>query len=321
MIAPFLELPSAEEYPEYYDVIESPISIAEVSTRLRSKHYGTLQALLDDLDVMWRNAMTFNEPASDIYKDAVALQKLTRQTMVKLITDNSSSAAPSKPSPSQGAKRPKIEPPKEEEEPLLVLDNVDEKTVNSERENFTATIRALVQAALLRDGADLIFQRKHYFLSSNTFTFVSQSDMSSHFPSTQTMQLVMRAGGYAHNGWHGVHINGKSIPALREQMQKLLLHTDNGDEDAELRLWGTADEYQAWLRKNKARWSRQRAERKAGGPKTERRTKASTTAQHASLPQSHQSATLNSRDGAGIVPSDAFTVHHEVWCLYVSFLS
>lgn len=81
----FMKLPSRVEYPEYYDIIKRPIDLDKIGTRLIHGHYITLEELLSDLVLCFDNACKFNEPDSQIYKDAVALQHLALQTKLELI--------------------------------------------------------------------------------------------------------------------------------------------------------------------------------------------------------------------------------------------
>uniref|UniRef100_A0A915DFK5 Protein polybromo-1 n=1 Tax=Ditylenchus dipsaci TaxID=166011 RepID=A0A915DFK5_9BILA len=72
----FMKLPSRAEYPEYYDVIRKPMDLARVRSKLQpTNQYDSLKALVADLNLVFDNACKFNEPDSQIYKDALTLQK------------------------------------------------------------------------------------------------------------------------------------------------------------------------------------------------------------------------------------------------------
>ncbi|EDO33982.1 predicted protein, partial [Nematostella vectensis] len=71
----FKRLPPKDLYPEYYAVIKEPIDLKMISTRVRSSYYSTIEDLEKDLQVMVKNAHTFNEPGSQVYKDASAIKK------------------------------------------------------------------------------------------------------------------------------------------------------------------------------------------------------------------------------------------------------
>ena len=70
----FMNLPSDKEVPYYYDVIENPMAIDIVQTNIRDKNYSTIVEFVDDVDLMFNNAMHFNEENSEIHQDAKELQ-------------------------------------------------------------------------------------------------------------------------------------------------------------------------------------------------------------------------------------------------------
>ncbi|XP_049837847.1 protein polybromo-1 isoform X3 [Schistocerca gregaria] len=81
----FQLLPSKKRYPEYYEVIENPIDLKMIATKIQQNKYQTLNDLEKDLLLMTRNACQFNEPGSQIYKDAKALRKIisSRKTEIE----------------------------------------------------------------------------------------------------------------------------------------------------------------------------------------------------------------------------------------------
>lgn len=72
----FQLLPSKKKYPEYYDVIETPIDLKIIATKIQNAEYSNLADMEKDLLLMAKNACHFNEPGSQIYKDAKALKKV-----------------------------------------------------------------------------------------------------------------------------------------------------------------------------------------------------------------------------------------------------
>ena len=66
----FAELPSSVDYPDYYDLITSPISLAEI----HSKAYSCLEELLADISLMTANAMKYNLEGSLVYEDAMQIR-------------------------------------------------------------------------------------------------------------------------------------------------------------------------------------------------------------------------------------------------------
>ncbi|KAG8292052.1 Protein polybromo-1 [Homalodisca vitripennis] len=72
----FQLLPSKKRYPKYYEVIDNPIDLRAIARKIQESKYTSLNEMEKDLLQMTRNACTFNEPGSQIYKDAKALRKI-----------------------------------------------------------------------------------------------------------------------------------------------------------------------------------------------------------------------------------------------------
>ncbi|XP_044002425.1 protein polybromo-1-like [Aphidius gifuensis] len=68
--------PSKKLYPEYYEVIETPIDLKTIARKIQDGSYNYLNEMERDLMLMCRNACDFNEPGSQIYKDAKLLKKI-----------------------------------------------------------------------------------------------------------------------------------------------------------------------------------------------------------------------------------------------------
>ncbi|XP_022920699.1 protein polybromo-1 isoform X3 [Onthophagus taurus] len=84
----FMKLPSKNEYPDYFEVIKDPIDMEKIFHKLKSGIYETLDDLVLDFDLMFDNACKYNEPDSQIYKDALVLQRICRQTKLQLKEDD-----------------------------------------------------------------------------------------------------------------------------------------------------------------------------------------------------------------------------------------
>lgn len=80
----FTKLPSRSEYPDYYDIIKDPIDMERIGQKLKQNVYESVDELAADFLVMLENACKYNEPDSQIYKDALVLQQLTLQTKQSL---------------------------------------------------------------------------------------------------------------------------------------------------------------------------------------------------------------------------------------------
>ncbi|XP_046573937.1 protein polybromo-1-like isoform X7 [Haliotis rubra] len=72
----FQLLPSKSKYPEYFEIIKEPVDLKMIAQKIQEGQYKYRRQMERDLMVMIKNAKTFNEPKSQIYKDAVSLKKI-----------------------------------------------------------------------------------------------------------------------------------------------------------------------------------------------------------------------------------------------------
>lgn len=86
----FMKLPSKNDYPDYYEVIKNPIDMERIAYKLKNSNYSTLEEMVSDFVLMFDNACKYNEPDSQIYKDALILQRLCLQTKMQLCEDEES---------------------------------------------------------------------------------------------------------------------------------------------------------------------------------------------------------------------------------------
>lgn len=84
----FQKLPTKAEYPEYYEVIKSPIDLEKICNKQRNGTYESLDHIANDFMQMFDNACKFNEPDSQIYKDALILQRLLLQTKLTISSED-----------------------------------------------------------------------------------------------------------------------------------------------------------------------------------------------------------------------------------------
>lgn len=77
-----------QDYPDYYEVIKNPIDMEKIAHKLKSNMYETLDDLVADFVLMFDNACKYNEPDSQIYKDALVLQRVCLQTKLQLKEDD-----------------------------------------------------------------------------------------------------------------------------------------------------------------------------------------------------------------------------------------
>jgi ATP-dependent helicase STH1/SNF2 len=77
----YLELPSRQDYPDYYEMIKSPLCLNQVAERIDSNNYSNLSDLINDYDLIFKNAMTYNVEGSMVYEDALVLKQLVHDTV------------------------------------------------------------------------------------------------------------------------------------------------------------------------------------------------------------------------------------------------
>jgi len=71
----FLEKPSPEQFPDYYEIVLKPIAINDILRKCRGKLYGNLQEFLDDWKLMFANASQFNGADSWVAEDGKTIKK------------------------------------------------------------------------------------------------------------------------------------------------------------------------------------------------------------------------------------------------------
>jgi len=78
----FNEAVSVDDYPEYYDMVDEPMDFGSIYDRLEGGQYGSSgAAVMDDLELVWSNCITFNADGSEIAD--LALQN--KRQVLKLV--------------------------------------------------------------------------------------------------------------------------------------------------------------------------------------------------------------------------------------------
>ena len=72
----FVQLPTKEELPAYYGVIGSPMDLRTVREKIDEGKYRRWDSFERDMLLVFANAQQFNMEGSQIYEDAVALEKV-----------------------------------------------------------------------------------------------------------------------------------------------------------------------------------------------------------------------------------------------------
>ena len=70
--------PNPEQYPDYYEVIREPIDLKTIDMKITKSIYKSIDDMMNDVFLMFKNAKQYNEPNSLVYQDAVLLEQLAR---------------------------------------------------------------------------------------------------------------------------------------------------------------------------------------------------------------------------------------------------
>ncbi|KZO96326.1 Bromodomain-containing protein [Calocera viscosa TUFC12733] len=82
----FMELPSRKDWPHYYQAIEHPICMNQILEKVNKNEYKSVAECTADVDLMFNNALSFNEEGSDIAEDAKFLMKAWHDSLKSLPT-------------------------------------------------------------------------------------------------------------------------------------------------------------------------------------------------------------------------------------------
>eukprot|EP01102_Stenamoeba_stenopodia_P006826 TRINITY_DN190_c0_g1_i1.p1 TRINITY_DN190_c0_g1~~TRINITY_DN190_c0_g1_i1.p1 ORF type:complete len:1013 (-),score=292.50 TRINITY_DN190_c0_g1_i1:62-3100(-) len=76
--------PVALNIPDYFDVIKHPMDLGTIKERLDDGHYHSISEFASDVRLVWKNAMTYNPPGSDVYIMADIVAKAFESKYAKL---------------------------------------------------------------------------------------------------------------------------------------------------------------------------------------------------------------------------------------------
>lgn len=79
MVSHFERTPDKSAMPEYYNEIKNPMAMDTLKKKLKRKKYQSIDQFMKDVELMFENAKSYNQDESQIYKDAVFLQKEARK--------------------------------------------------------------------------------------------------------------------------------------------------------------------------------------------------------------------------------------------------
>lgn len=81
----FVQLPSADDYPDYFELIKNPMDLRSVKEKVDEGSYSGWDAFERDMLLIFDNAKTYNVEGSDVYEDAAALEKIFREAILPAI--------------------------------------------------------------------------------------------------------------------------------------------------------------------------------------------------------------------------------------------
>ncbi|KAM9443718.1 protein polybromo-1 isoform 2-T3 [Clarias gariepinus] len=80
----FQRLPSKLQYPDYYAIIKEPIDLKAIAQRIQIGYYKSVNHMSKDIDLLVKNAKTYNEPGSQVFKDANTIKKIFSQRKMEI---------------------------------------------------------------------------------------------------------------------------------------------------------------------------------------------------------------------------------------------
>ncbi|KAG9233451.1 putative chromatin structure-remodeling complex subunit snf21 [Amylocarpus encephaloides] len=88
IIGPFVSLPPRKDFPDYFVIIKEPIAMKVMDRKIKKELYPSLNHFKRDIQLMCRNAKTYNEDGSMIFVDAVAIENACESKIQDEIADH-----------------------------------------------------------------------------------------------------------------------------------------------------------------------------------------------------------------------------------------
>jgi len=89
----FMRLPAKKMYPDYYELIKNPIDMKKIKDKIEAFDYTDVDQYSADFNLMYNNAQEYNQEGSQIFNDAVTLQKKIKDEIV-ILTENINKPSP-----------------------------------------------------------------------------------------------------------------------------------------------------------------------------------------------------------------------------------
>lgn len=73
--------------PDYFTVIKRPMDLSKIKAQLEGGRYHTLEAVVDDVNLVWRNACTYNPVGHEVHTAALALKSIADKKLLKVVNN------------------------------------------------------------------------------------------------------------------------------------------------------------------------------------------------------------------------------------------
>ena len=73
--------PEADHVPDYLQIISNPMDLSTVAEKLSSKSYTQSSQFIDDIQLIWKNAMTYNSKGMLLHSIADFLRKICEEKL------------------------------------------------------------------------------------------------------------------------------------------------------------------------------------------------------------------------------------------------
>ncbi|KAI0828848.1 Bromodomain-containing protein [Trametes gibbosa] len=80
----FMELPSRKQWPMYYQIIKKPQALENIFKKLKRKEFNNPTDFANDVELVFSNALEFNQEHTQIWEDAVTLREYFRKLLADL---------------------------------------------------------------------------------------------------------------------------------------------------------------------------------------------------------------------------------------------
>lgn len=84
---PFLNKVSKREAPNYYDIVKTPMDLNTMLRKLRNFRYNSKQEFVDDLNLIWKNCLTYNTDTKLLIRRNCSMMQKKASSLIPSIPD------------------------------------------------------------------------------------------------------------------------------------------------------------------------------------------------------------------------------------------